>query len=128
MNRGRYRWLLRLAAVLVAGLAFLLSATGQRSNVLTVENRSGQRIALLRVTITGKTSSWNDVPPGAEVSTLFRIKSDDHFAVEGRLEDGTMIRGQFGYVTTDMSGERARLIVLPGGEIKFHQGDRPLHY
>jgi hypothetical protein len=125
MNRGRVRWLLRLAALLVAGLAVLLWATGRRSSLLTVENRSGQSIAFLRITIAGETKSFNDVPSGTEVTAPFQVRSDDRFTLEGRLEDGTMVRGHFGYVLQGLTRESVHFLVLPGGEIKFHQGDRP---
>jgi hypothetical protein len=119
MDRNRRRWVLRLAAVLVAGLAALLWATGQPArDVLTVENRSGQVLAQLRVTVAGQTSTFQNVPAGGSVSAPFRIRADDHFAVEGRLADGTMVR------SNGMAGEQARLIVLPGGEIKFQQRGR----
>lgn len=123
--RGRYRWPLRLAVLVIAGLALLGWAYAERSrNVLTVENRSGQTISLLHITAAGQTSEFRDVASGAEVTASFRIKGDDHFAVEGRLADGTLIRGQFRSVTSGMSGERAHLVVLPGGQIVFRPGGK----
>jgi hypothetical protein len=119
MNRGRYRWLVRLTALLVAGLAFLLWATRGPQNLLTVENRSGQPVARLEVTLAGETSTFRDVAAGAEVTAPFPHPGDQPFAVEGRLADGTMIRGHFGSV-----GGRVRLTVLPGGQILFRQGGK----
>ncbi len=124
MNRHRYRWLLRAAALLVAGLAFFLWATGPRSNLLAVENNSGQPIALLRVTVAGETHSFTDVPSGSRVTAPFRVRGDDNFALDGRLQDGTMIRGQFRYTLHGLTGDPVHFLVLPGGEIKFRQGDR----
>jgi hypothetical protein len=125
MNRHRYRWLLRAAALLVAGLAFWLWAAGPRSSLLAVENSSGQPITQLRVTIAGETHSFSDVRPGSRVTAPFRVKGDDHFTLEGRLQDGTMIRGQFGYTIHGLTGDPVHFMVLPGGEIKFRQGDKP---
>src|SRR5436309_2110260 len=62
MMHGRNRWLLRLAILLVAGLAFLVWFRRERSqDLLVIENRSKQPIALLRVTIAGQTSTFQDV-------------------------------------------------------------------
>jgi hypothetical protein len=124
MNRHRYRWLLRVAALLVAGLAFLVWAAGRRSNVLAVENSSGQPIALLRISIAGETHSFSDVAPGARVTAPFRVRDDDRFTLEAQLRDGTMMRGQFPYVVHGLTGEPVHFLVLPG-EIKFRQGDKP---
>lgn len=114
-----------LVLLLVVGVAGLLwAARGRLQNRLTVENRSGQAIALLRVTTGGETAVFRDLPDGAAATAPFRIQTDDHFAVEGRLEDGTGLGGNFGYVTNGMSGQRARFVVLPGGKIRFDQSNR----
>jgi hypothetical protein len=125
MNRGRYRWLFRLAALLVAGLAFLLwAARGRSQDLLAVENRSGQPIALLEITVAGQTSTFRDVPAGADVTAALGGKSDDPFVVEGRLADGTMVRGRFAHVADALGGGRTGLVVLPGGQILFRQAGK----
>jgi hypothetical protein len=125
MNRSRHRWFYRLAILLAVGLAGLLWLTWQQAlNRLTVENRSGQPITLLQVTIGGETCTFRNVAAEAEVTAPFRIKSDDHFAVAGQLADGTILRGRVGYVTNGMARERARLIVLPGGQLLLRQGGK----
>lgn len=114
-----------VALLLAGGLAGLVWMARERlQNRLTVENRSGQPIALLKVTISGETTVHRNVPDGAAVTAPFPIHSDDHFAVEGQLADGTPVGGNFGYVTNGMSGERARLVVHPGGKVTFEQNNR----
>jgi hypothetical protein len=44
--------------------------------------------------------------------------------VDRRLAAGTPVKGAFGYVTNGMAGERATLVVLPGGHVGFRQTDR----
>src|SRR5688572_14902946 len=106
------------AALVIAGaVAGLWAARERLRNRLAVENESGQPLALLRVRISGEDIVFRDVPAGGGVSVAFSIRSDDHFAVEGRLADGTDIRGEFGYVTNGMSGQRVRFIVMPGGKV-----------
>src|SRR5262245_42267741 len=96
-----------IAAVLVSVLWVLRD---RFQNRLTVESRSGQRLAVLEVTITRETAVFRDVPVGAEVTATFRIGSDDHFVVNGQLADGTAMTGEFGYVTNGMAGEQARFV------------------
>lgn len=111
MNPGRKRWLLRLAVVILAGLAALLWFSGQRSRDLAVENRSGQSITSLQITVAGQTNTFRNVANGNRVTAPFQARDEDPFRLEGRLADDTRIRA------TGMLGERTHFVVLPGGEI-----------
>jgi hypothetical protein len=111
-----------LAIVLVAGLAVFVGLAGRRSqNLVTIENRSGQAIATLRITVGGQTSTFRDVAMGAGVTAPLGDKADTRFKLEGQLANGTMLRGQ------GVAGEGIDLIVLPGGEIKVRQGEKAPH-
>ena len=112
MNPGRKRWLLRLAVVILAGLAALLWFTGQRPRDLTVENQSSQPIALLQITVAGQTNTFRDVAHGDRVTAAYKARDDDSFRLDGRLADGTRIRA------SGMLGERTQFLVLPGGRIE----------
>jgi hypothetical protein len=70
-----------------------------------------------RLTTGGQTIWLRDVAAGAEVTAGLRIRSDDHFAVAGRLADGTVVARDIGYATTGMAGERARFVVTPWEEL-----------
>jgi hypothetical protein len=122
MIRGRYRWPIRIAILLIAGLGLLVWAITERSrNRLALENRSGQPIASLEVTVAKptdlkktvakQTHTFEDVRPGAEVAAPFPIKPGDHFAFKGVLADGTRI-GISGVVQ-----EQSRFVAVPGGQI-----------
>jgi hypothetical protein len=113
MNPGRNRWLFRLAILLVAGIAFYLWAVQGRSQEVTIENRSNQRISQLTITIAGQTSTFKGIKAGSQASAPLRFHSEDRFEVEGQLEDGTTIRSR------GVIGERTHFIVLPGGELQF---------
>ncbi|SRR5579885_2966719 len=115
---GRRRWILRLAAVLVAGLAVLLWATQQRpAKVLNIENKSGGPITSLRVTVAGNTTAIREVPPGATVPVPFGDNSDGRFVVDGDLPGGKL-HGQ------GKAAEGLTVIVQPGGQIKFQPAAR----
>ena len=121
MIQARSRRLVRLAVLAIIGLGAVLWVTrGGLQNRLTVENRSTQALPLLRITIGGETVAFHDMPPGGEEAAAFTTRRDDRFTVEGRLADGTLVRGVFGHLANGAVGERARFIIRPGGQIEFH--------
>jgi hypothetical protein len=113
MNPTRKRTLLRVAIVLVAGLAVLVWAIGNRSRDFVVENHSGQRIARLSVTVAGQTSTFQDIAVEGQVTGTFKAGNDDRFTLDGRLADDTRIRA------SGKAGENFHFLILPGGEVKF---------
>jgi|GEM_PF-3016986 len=110
------------AAVAVIGLILWAGVRCLRGaeNRLTVVNRSGRTVARLRVEVANSPSSfaWEGLPDGGSVSSPFEVGGDGHFAVSGRLDDGTALGGEFGYVTDGTYGARVRLVVTPGGAIE----------
>jgi len=115
MKRGRKWWLLRVAAPLVVGLALFVWALGEGSqSLVTIENRSGQLIAVLHVIRAGQPNTFEDVPMGRIVTAASKARGG--FTVEGKLANGTRIRGVFGDV-----GPRADLVVLPGGQLSIRK-------
>jgi hypothetical protein len=112
LNRGRHRWLFRLAVLLVVGVGLLLWSAGvQGRKRLTVKNASGQPIKLLKVTAAGKTVTLPDLAPGTEVAPPVGDEGDAPCTVEGQLEDGTRFDWK-GPV-----GQGISLVVLQGGKI-----------
>jgi hypothetical protein len=113
------RWPLRVAVVLVAGLALLFWNLRQRSqDFLTIQNQSGQPVARLRVTAAGEPKTFHDVAAGSGVAVPLGA-GDDGLTVEGELADGTLIRGQFGRSAVGSAGGRAGLVIVPGGHLEF---------
>jgi hypothetical protein len=116
MVRGRQRWLLRLMLLGLGGLVlFLWTSWNLSARVLTIENRSEQPIASLRVRLAGATSTFQNVPPRAEVAAQVGSNMDEPSYVDVQLADGTLSRQQFPSLRNAMNGGRARLVVLPGG-------------
>jgi hypothetical protein len=114
MIRIQRRWLLRVAIPLVGALALIVWAIGRSGNVVTLENRSGQSIPLLQVVRGGETKTFQNVPPGAEVSATTGERGP--FTVDGRLANGTLIRARFGDVKA-----RAELTILPDGQLRLRK-------
>jgi len=115
MFRGKNRWLFRFGVVLAAAGGFLAwTLLRDRTPTLVVENQSGQPIAVLSVTAGGATSTAKDVKSGAEVGTPLHLKGESHFVLDGKLEDGTLLRGRFGL---GPDADSLHLVVMPGGQI-----------
>jgi hypothetical protein len=102
--------------VALGGLVWVLREQSQRQ--LTVENRSGQSIAELRVTVAQETVTFRNVPAGKDVSTPLGSSGHVPFTVEGQLADGTVIKSS-GHLEEDL-----HCIVLPGGGIQFRKAQR----
>ena len=113
-----------MIALAIVGLILGGVAWGLRKmqNRLTVENRTGQPISWVWIVVSGSNSTvmFANVPHGGEESATVRINGDGSFRVQGRLADGTVLSGSFGYVTNGMMGEHARFVVRKGGGI-IHQ-------
>jgi hypothetical protein len=110
MIRGQRWWLLRVAIPLLAALGVLVWAVGRSGYVVTLENQSGQSIPLLQITRGGETSTFKDIPAGAEVTAS--TNAGGPFTVEGQLANKTLIRSHFGDL-----GARAALVLRPDGQL-----------
>jgi hypothetical protein len=118
-RQGPRRWLLRLAVVLVAGVAALVwFARSQPEPHLTIENRSGQPVPELQVTVAGQSTTFRDVATGARVSSPTVARDGDTFAVEGQLADGRRVRMR-GTIS-----KATHLLLLPGGDLQFERPGR----
>lgn len=124
MNKARYRWALRIAIPLVVAAGVIVWALGGKSLTLTIENRSGQPIAFLTVTIAGQEHTFRDVPSGADRTTLFRVKGDDPFEVQGELANKTGIIHMVGHLSEAVVGENPTLTVMPNGHVQFRRADK----
>jgi hypothetical protein len=111
MKPGRNRWLLRVAIPLLVGLAVLVWALGTRGqHGLVVENRAGQPLARLEVTVGEQTKIIRDMPAGADVAVPISTKGASPVHVQAQLADGTLFRGQFREIP-----EGTRVVVLSRG-------------
>jgi hypothetical protein len=113
MNPGRKRWLIRLAVLLILGLIALFWSVGKMERNLTIENRSQQSIAELKITIAGEVKTFQNIKAGDEVSTP--CPASDQvlpFTVEGKFADGSLFR------FTGQIRESLSFLLLPGGQFQ----------
>jgi hypothetical protein len=109
-----------LAVLAVASIGLVWwYARNHSPNYLTVENRSGEAIAVLRITAAGETKTFRDVSEKTTKASPFPVQHGDHFVVEGRLADGTRIR-----TNGIISESSMHVIILPGGQVQFRPAPR----
>ena len=109
---------LALAAALITGLGLAWLFLGRGQNRIRIRNESGQFIARLHVDVSATHAELKDIPPGDEVRMEFIVEPDSAYKITGTLQDGTQIKGAFGYVTHGMPGYRAVAIIKPGGKVE----------
>ena len=113
MERGRNRWVIRLAVVVVAAAGMLVWALQARGG-LTISNQSGQKIVILKLTAAEQTIILRDLAVGADETVPFVVKANDPAVLEGNLADGRLIRVQ------GPAGDWRKLVILPNGEVKIN--------
>jgi hypothetical protein len=119
MDRRRYRLVLRLAIVLVAGLGVWMYVLWQNErNRVAIENRSLQPITELEMTAGKQNTTIDNIPPGAVVPIPDGITGKQALRVKVLLKDGSRT-AWFG-----IPKEGEHLYILPGGSIEAHQPDR----
>lgn len=106
---------------LIVSAVVVLMVVRHWGHQIIVENRAGQRIERLTVTVCGQPIRFQQIPPDEEVSSVFAITTDGSFAVRGQLADGTEISSHHGYVTSGMSNQSVYFRVLADGSIQFEQ-------
>jgi hypothetical protein len=113
---NRRRWILRLAALLVAGIAALLWATQQRAaRGIVIDNESGATISSLEVTVAGKTTTLGDLPSGRKATAPFGTSGDESFVFDGKLRGGKLHGGG------PKAVEGLTLVIQPDGNVVFRQ-------
>lgn len=113
---GRSRWLVRVLLIAAAGVGVLVWAL--QSPRLVIENRSGQTMPFLQVTVAGEKATFRDVATGAAVTAPMKIKESDSYSVEGRLVDSTRVK------VAGTLGDTGRILVLPGGKLELKRRER----
>lgn len=116
---GRSDRVLRGGRLLLVLLSLHGGGCQSPENRMTVENRSGQVISAVTVSLRDAKSRFENIATDAKVSASFKILGDDHFVIEGRLMDGTVFTGKYGYVTRGMQGEQIFFTVRPLGAIEY---------
>lgn len=114
----RRRWLLRLAIVLAAGLAFYAWTILRAENRLTIQNRSGQAISELKVNVAGQTSPFQDIASGQDVVVSLGKQGAGGFDLKGKLADGNLIH------FVDVAPQSAPLVIGPGGAAAYRKEEK----
>jgi hypothetical protein len=106
----------------IAAVVLALLVYSWTRNTIVVQNASGQSVVSLTIAICGSEVRFGRLATGDEAAECFTIQADSSFEVIGELEDGTPVRGTFGYVTGGMYGHTATFSVQPDGTVVFDEG------
>ena len=108
--------------VLVVLFIVYISLRPDNKAVVTVLNSSDQQVSILSITLSGQTNTFKNIPIGGKVSSQFKVFSDDHYIISGKMADSSKFGGDFGYVTSGMDFWDS-FSIKPSGKIEF-QRDR----
>jgi hypothetical protein len=100
----------------IATLFFYLS--DWYSNQIVIKNKSGQTISTLLVEVSSTRLLLKNIKIDQVVQFEFLIGSDSHYKVTGKLEDGTLIKHDFGYVTHNYFHCRTVIVIRSGGQVE----------
>ena len=106
------------AYILLLLLGVMISCSSENSATVHVLNDSGQLIEKLKIDVFGKSQTISSLKNGESTTLMYHNLSDSHFTLNGELEDGSRIAGDFGYVTSGMNFE-ASFKIHKGGEVEF---------
>jgi len=112
-NRG-------ILIVLLAGLMMSCGGGGKTAKV-AVKNQSGWEIKALTVGISGQEKTIRNLPNGGATTLLFQGLHGSHYSLNGKLSNGTMIHGDYGYASNGVELDDS-FVVYGGGRIGFNPG------
>jgi len=112
MFRGRYRWLMRLALVLLIGaLGWMWAEREKAKHRLVVANRCGQTIGKLDIKVGDKSASYQDLSNGSDATVPFSVEPGERYDIRAEFSHGGIDHAQ------GVLGEEHTFIVQPGGQI-----------
>jgi hypothetical protein len=115
VKRNLFTVALLLIAVAYAGFFYW----NRLQNRAEIHNGAGQTVVELRITAGGETMTFQNIANEAKEARRFDVAEDCHFRVEGLLEDGTAIAGDFGGMEKGDAGIRAAFSIRSDGGVNF---------
>lgn len=96
-----------LALLAIAGFAGFLWAL----NVVQVRNSSGLMIEEFTMTVCNRTHRLTNLSDGETGKIHFAVTGDSNFQMKAKLQNGTVLSNNFGYVTGGTGAYRNRITV-----------------
>lgn len=109
----RLRRFLLVAGVLCVSVYAVLMRLQDR---FIVENRTGQTVAWLKVSLYEQKWSFQNIAPGGQAWAAYNVV-EMPFEVIGRLDNSQVVKGEGGYLGAGIAGHRDRIILLPDGKV-----------
>lgn len=98
-----------------------MSCAGGKTATVVVSNESGWEIRSLTVGVSGQEKTINNLHNGEHTSLNFQGLHDSHYTLNGKLSDGTIIHGDYGYASNGMELDDS-FVVYAGGKVEFKPG------
>jgi len=83
-------------------LGLITSCSGSNTATIIVSNKSGSEIRSLTVGVSDHKKTITNLMDGKSANLIFQGLHDSHYVLNGELNDGSIIHGEFGYVTSGM--------------------------
>lgn len=102
------------AALVATGLVFWEEgAVGK----VQIQNRSGERIELVTVQVSGTLIVLDELKPSEKRAGTFRIASDSHYKIYVKFASGKTLAGSCGYVTHGIDSDDLIIVIKNGIQI-----------
>jgi hypothetical protein len=97
-------WKMKILKVGTLAMTLMLSSClgKSHSGKVTVINKSSDTIANLEIKVPGKSMTFHNITPSAQVSDEYEVKSDGSFEITGTFQSGKKIQKNDGYITNGM--------------------------
>ncbi|MBK8046369.1 MAG: hypothetical protein IPK16_04090 [Anaerolineales bacterium] len=109
------------SVVLAAILLVIWVSMSLAQNRVAVVNQSQQAIPMITVTVGSDVYPLGTIEDNTAKTVIFAPIAGGVFAVDGFLEDGTVVAGQVGSTTTDMRGVVVNIVVGSDGALTYKQ-------
>jgi hypothetical protein len=96
----------------------IMSCSGSNTSTVVISNESGAVIKSLTVEVSGQEKTIDNLQNGESVNLMFQNLHDSHYVLNGKLSEGSIIHGKFGYVTNGMDF-RDSFLIEEGGKVEF---------
>lgn len=98
-----------------------MSCTGGKTATVAVSNESGWEIRSLTVGVSSQEKTIKNLHNGESTSLVFRGLHGSHYSLNGKLSDGSIIHGEYGYVTNGAELNDS-FVIYKDGKVEFKPG------
>lgn len=99
----------------------IMSCTGSKTATVVVSNESGWEVRSLTVKVSDQEKRIKNLHNGESTDLIFQGLHGSHYTLNGKLSDGSIIHGEYGYVTNGAELNDS-FVIYKGGKVGFKPG------